>query len=176
MKDIWKKIGNYLKAVSILAACAVVCGCASNITKNEMQIEMALTAPLSKTRSVAIQVPKDGSWSFSDKSHIYEGSGQQTAAVFQKIFSGYAKNVSLVKCQRSDCERSDGYFVVLQILDWEKWNHAGSYNKDRVAIRVTVFDAVTDKMISSNILQASGYLGIQDLLDSLVPGYVQSLY
>lgn len=165
-----------MKTAWILLACVVVSGCADNRPRNEVQTELALTSPLSKARAVAIQVPDDGSFN----SRPYAGSGQQTAAVFGKIFSGYAANVSLVKCPGNECERGAGYFVALRILSWEHRATSWSGNRERITIRVTVFDAATDKLVAANILQASGSAvstqGSQTLLDPLVSDYVRSLY
>jgi Domain of unknown function (DUF4823) len=165
-----------MKTAWILLACVAVAGCAENRPRNEVQTELALASPLSKARAVAIQVPDDGS--FDGKP--YAGSGQQTAAVFRKVFSGHAANVALAKCQGNECERGAGYFVALRILSWEDRATSWSGNRERITIRVTVFDAATDKRVAASILQTSGSAvsaqGPQALLDSLVSDYVRSLY
>jgi len=142
-----------------------------------MQTMVNLDDPLAPAIGVAIQIPRDAEYG----GKVYEGSGWQAADALRQAFDRFSQGVSIVDCPDDQCDRGGGYFVALTILHWEDRATGWSGRRDRVTLRVTVYDTRLNHRLTSSILQSQGSNGaasghVQTLLTSLAEKYVSSLY
>lgn len=170
-----------MKKILILLVAIFIVGCSSSYKQE------STSKPLMKLhakKSVLIAVPANGN--FDDK--YYKESGIQTAKATLEAFKHHTKHVSIVEsCRSVDClsasdAKSAYYFVVPEILHWEDRNTEWSGKKDKIAIRITVYDAASLEIISSTTLSGKSKWATfggdhpQDLLPEPVKSYVDSLY
>jgi hypothetical protein len=147
----------------------------------------ALTTPVSKLlsgKSVVIATPENGS--YSDK--VYSTSGKTTATAVQSAFAHHANNVVVsAECRDLDCLKNAypsgyDYFVVPQILHWEDRATEWSGIRDKLEIKLTVYDAVDWRVLASNVITGKSKWATfggdhpQDLLPHPLAEYVSTLY
>lgn len=160
---------------AILPAAALLAACQSDAGLYQTQVLTPPEAPLSRSREVVIQMPADGSF----RGAVYYGSGRDSGNALQRSFAEFASKASLVRCVPGACDRGSGYFVVAQVLNWEDRATGWSGNRDRIAMKVTISDAVTGKVLSSHVVLSAGTLTVRlssDLLPSTTSRFVGSLY
>jgi len=111
---------------------------------------------LDRQKAVYITVPRDGAY----ESKIYHGSGQIVAQAVASAFSQFAAQVHVAESQLTNDEaiaftkdHGAGYMVVPTITHWEQRATEWSGRPSRMAIRVTIVDAVTGNQISSTSLE-----------------------
>lgn len=162
--------------VAILAG-----GCVSTFEHRELK---SVSVALDSTKGVLISTPKDG-W-YENKQ--YRNSGVMTASAIRSAFSRHASRVDVVDtCHGVDCLASIdieefGYYVKPEILHWEDRATEWSGKRDRVEIRLAIFDAVTEaELASSSYVGKSKWATFggdhpQDLLAEPTNKYVSDLY
>jgi hypothetical protein len=156
----------------------VATGCASTYQQK------ALTVPAGKmaaTGSLLIATPEDGSYNGKP----YPGSGAATAQAVRSAFARYSNQVAMSPCREVACLRAEApatYLVVPQILHWEDRNTEWSGKKDKIEIKVTVYDGATGAEISNQLISGKSKWATfggdhpQDLLPEPLNTYVASLY
>ena len=170
-----------MRYLILFVALGLVSGCAATY---EQKVLMAPIAKLQKDKSILIATPSNG----SHGSKEYPDSGKSTALVFRSAFGRYSNNIAVsAECMNFDCLKSKqfssaDYFVVPEILQWEDRNTEWSGIKDKLEIKVTVYDARHGKELSTTIISGkskwmtSGGDHPQDLLPEPIGQYVESLY
>lgn len=163
----------------LTAALAISCTSTYRLT--------ALSDPgnaLEPGRSVAIASPTNGSYGGKE----YAGSSQSTAIAVRAAFARHAREVTIVNgCDRLDClmeqaGRDADYLVVPEILQWEDRATEWSGIKDKLEIKLSIYDAKTGNQLGASTLAGnSKWLTFggdhpQDLLPELIGRYVESLF
>jgi Domain of unknown function (DUF4823) len=170
-----------MRYVTLFVAFSIVSGCASTYE------ETLLTAPTQKLqsgKSILIATPRNGFY----ESKEYPASGRTTALAIHAAFSRYANNIVVsAECSDLDCLKSSqsasaDYYVVPEILHWEDRNTEWSGIKDKLEIKVAVYDATNGTELSNTIISGKskwmtfGGDHPQDLLPEPLKKYVESLY
>jgi hypothetical protein len=163
---------------AILVFAILVSGCVSTYRQ---QTVSAASTTLTPGSSVLIAVPQDATYG----SERYPGSGNTVAAAVRSAFARYASKTDLAQnCDRMECMATASgydYYVVPEILHWEDRATEWSGKRDKVELKVTVFDA-QQSVVASQIIQGkSKWVTLggdrpQDLLPEPLTAYVQSLY
>jgi len=169
---------------NVLVLSAVVSsllGCTSTYRQN------VLTSPsvkLSNTASVLVATPTNGSYGGKE----YAGSGASSASVVRSAFAHHSSDVDVsqdckdFKCLHSEDNAAHDYFVIPEILHWEDRNTEWSGKKDKIEIKVSVFDGKNGNLLSSTVISGLSKWATfggdhpQDLLQEPIKAYVQSLY
>ena len=165
----------------IVLALSTLVGCVSTYN------QQVLTAPSSKLlqgKSVAIATPVNGS--YSDK--VYAGSGNTTASAVQAAFALHTNSIVVssdckdLPCLKSTYASGYDYFVVPQILQWEDRATEWSGKRDKIEIKLTVFDAIDGHVVASDVITGKSKWATfggdhpQDLLPDPLKQYVATLY
>jgi hypothetical protein len=165
----------------LLALVFVVSGCTSTYTKTTVSEP---TVVLQRGKNVAIAVPENGFY----ETKQYAESGHSTALAVQAAFAKFAGRTSIVsECKTLPClEEKMGtesdYLVVPEILHWEDRATEWSGKKDKLEIKLSVYDAKTGKELASAVLAGKSKWGTfggdhpQDLLPEPIDGYVATLF
>jgi len=157
-----------------------LCACTSTLTRDPVS---APQIKLERGGKIALATPANGSYSGRE----YVGSGADTAMAAKAAFAKYATEVEVVaSCRVVSCLReaapSAKYFIVPEILHWEDRSTEWSGKKDRLEVKISVFDATNDKELASSLLSGKskwmtfGGDHPQDLLPTLIGGYADTLY
>lgn len=165
---------HFIVGVLLLASCA---------SQYRRDVISAPSSKLERHKSVVVATPKNG---FYDNRE-YRSSGRETAAVVQSAFSRFASNVVVnAKCSEIGCLKSEtsnyDYLVIPEILHWEDRNTEWSGKPDRVEVKLTVWDNLSGKELSSVIISGKSKWATlggdhpQDLLPEPIGQYVQTLY
>jgi hypothetical protein len=165
--------------IPTVACLALVAGCVSTYQQK------TLTAPAGKlaaTGTVAIATPEDGSYNGKP----YPGSGAATAQALRSAFARYSNGIRVssqcrdVACLRAEAQ-ADAY-VVPQILHWEDRNTEWSGKKDKIEIKITVYDGKSGSELSNQLISGKSKWATfggdhpQDLLQDPLDAYVATLY
>ncbi len=163
---------------ALLLVPVVLTGCASTYN---MEVLKSPSGKLQRTHSVAIQTPSNGS--FGGQS--YSGSGKMTAGAFKSGFSKYSSDVKSVSDGKT---RSDYaglkkmYYVEPKILHWEERATEWSGKRDKIEIKVNVYDTSSMNNVSSVVFTGkSKWLTLggdhpQELLPKPIEDYLKTLY
>jgi hypothetical protein len=142
------------------------------------------TAKLATGSSVLIATPANGTYG----GKTYSGSGPATAQAVQSAFHRYTNSVGIVSaCSDFDCLlRTSGgsakYYVVPVILHWEDRATEWSGKRDKIEIKLMVFDGETGLELSSAVIAGKSKWATfggdhpQDLLVEPISEHVQGLY
>ncbi|UMO89117.1 DUF4823 domain-containing protein [Pectobacterium sp. PL64] len=156
-------------------------GCSAKYNSTAIQKNEEL---LIKNKEIVIAVPANGIYSTQE----YAGSGSSTANVIKAAFLRYSDNVKTIsECSNMNClvsksPVSDGYYIVPQILHWEDRATEWSGIPDKMEVKITIYKADNQKLLSSVILSGKSKFATfggdhpQDLLPAPVSEYVASLY
>jgi hypothetical protein len=158
-----------------------VVGCTSTYTRSDQSTP---TVKLEPGKVVAIATPGNGAYGGKE----YAGSGSSTATVVRAAFAKFARETNIVPdCQTLSCltERigaNADYLVVPEILHWEDRNTEWSGKKDRLEVKLTIYDGRTTKVLAATSLAGKSKWATfggdhpQDLLPEPINGYVASLF
>jgi hypothetical protein len=170
-----------MRYLTILVACSIASGCASTYE------ETLLTAPtqqLQTGKSILVATPANGFYGEKE----YSGSGQMTAQAIRVAFARYTNDISVSEqCNNLQCLMDNesafvGYYVVPEILHWEARNTEWSGKKDKLEIKLGIYDAPDGTELSSTIISGKSKWATfggdhpQDLLPEPLNKYVESLY
>jgi len=170
-----------MKRTLLLALLLVISGCTSTYTK------MTLSQPstvLQRGKTVAIATPDDGFY----ETKQYRGSGQSTAQAARAAFAKFAAQTSVLPeckvlaCLKETSAVGSDYLVVPEILHWEDRNTEWSGIKDKLEIKLSVYDAKTGKELAATVLAGKskwmtfGGDHPQDLLQEPIDAYVATLF
>ncbi len=170
-----------MRYVTLLVAFSIVSGCASTYE------ETLLTAPTQKLqsgKSILIATPSNGFY----ESKEYSASGRMTAHAVRSAFAHYTNNITVsTECKHLDCLKNSqsvsvDYYVVPEILHWEDRNTEWSGIKDKIEIKLAVYDATAGTELSTTIISGKSKWATfggdhpQDLLPEPLNKYVASLY
>ncbi len=170
-----------MRYLTLLAAICFVSGCASTYEQTPLKTP---TQQLQSGKSILIATPKNGFYENKE----YPASGRMTALAIHAAFARYANNVAVSsECSNLDCLKNSqsaavDYFVVPEILHWEDRNTEWSGKKDKLEIKVAVYDAADGTELSNIIISGESKWATfggdhpQDLLPEPINQYVASLY
>ena len=170
-----------MKYLTLFVVFCIASGCASTYEQTPLK---APTQQLQSGKSIVIATPKNGFYESID----YPASGRTTALAVHSAFARYASNVEVsTECSDLDClivnqSTTVGYFVVPEILHWEDRNTEWSGIKDKLEIKLAVYDARDGTELSNTIISGKskwvtfGGDHPQDLLPEPLNKYVESLY
>lgn len=159
----------------------VLMGCSSTYTRSDLSIP---TVILERGKVVAIATPANGSYGGKE----YSGSGQNTATVVRAAFAKFARETSVVAdCQTLSCltekmGATADYLVIPEILHWEDRATEWSGIKDKLEVKLAVYDARSGKELAASSLAGKSRWATfggdhpQDLLPEPINGYVASLF
>ncbi len=141
-------------------------------------------AALAQGRPVLISIPRDATF----RDIRYSGSGGYMARAAARAFRRHAAAVEVTAtCHGPEClARPEGdpfgYYVQPDILHWEDRATAWSRRRDRVEVRLTVYDLYTGLPLAAQVVEGRSPGGTlqtdrpEDLLDAPIAAYVDSLY
>jgi len=159
----------------------LIWGCASTYEQT------SLTEPTQKLqsgRSILIATPSNGFYETKE----YSGSGRATALAVRNAFARHSNNIVVsAECDNLDCLRNSDsasfdYYVVPEILHWEDRNTEWSGKKDKLEVKVAVYDATENTALSTTIISGKSKWATfggdhpQDLLPEPIGEYVDSLF
>lgn len=158
----------------------MMAGCAGTYNSDTLK---ALNSKLSRNAPVTIITPTNGQFG----EITYSQSGQATAASIKSAFMDFADEVYAEKhCDLKDCfsdlKSSDGYLVYPEILHWEDRATEWSGIRDKVTIKIIVYNIRTKTKLSSTIINGESSFWTlggdhpQDLIDEPINKYISSLY
>jgi len=170
-----------MRYLTLIIAISLASGCASTYEQT------SLTAPTEKLqsgKSILIATPSNGFYEAKE----YSGSGDTTARAVRSAFARYSNNVAVSpECSNLECLKSSqstpvDYYVVPEILHWEDRNTEWSGIKDKLEVKVAVYDAKDGTELSTTIISGKSKWATfggdhpQDLLPEPINKYVESLY
>ena len=173
-----------MRTISYLLVSIVLSGCAGTGQYLDKYTLKSLDKPLLRDASVSIQIPQNG----SHKRIVYQESGRKTAAAFKTEFDRYASSTKLIEdcswkaCLEAASQDASSYFVGIEIVHWEERQTAWSGKRDRMTLKIAVYDVTNGRELTSTFLQgastANSFGGdhAEDMLPDIVSPYVSSLY
>ncbi len=169
----------------VLLTCLIVglTGCASI---QQIRPHQYSSAPsLNLDGSAYIMVPSDGK--YMDKN--YQGSGSMTAQILESSFLRYLRRVEISKeviglkeSFRIAQKGSFMYLIYPKITHWEDRATEWSGIRDKVDVKINIFQSDTEKQLDSVMLRSKGtwftFGGYhpQDILRKAIDRYVDSLF
>ena len=170
-----------MRYIVLLVTIFFASGCASTYKQTDLN---APTQKLERGKSILIATPSNGSYDGKE----YTGSGQSTALAVRSAFARHSNNITVfaecsnLQCLKSSSAPSVDYYVVPEILHWEDRNTEWSGIKDKLEIKVSIYDATDGTELSTTIISGKskwvtfGGDHPQDLLPEPLGKYVDSLY
>ncbi len=167
---------NCLVLVTIFTA-----GCTSTYTRSD---QANPTAKLEPDKIVAIAMPANGSYGGKE----YVGSGSSTATSVRAAFAKFARETIVVPdCQTLSCLTQKAganadYLVVPEILHWEDRNTEWSGKKDKLEVKISIYDARSTKLLAASLLAGKSKWATfggdhpHDLLPEPINDYVATLF
>ena len=137
--------------LSLFLLAFIISGCTSTYTQTTLSEP---TVTLQSGKVVVIAIPVNGSYEGKE----YSGSGRSTALAVRAAFAKFASETSIImECQTLSCltekaGTSTDYLVVPEILHWEDRATEWSGIKDKLEIKLSVYDARTGKELAATIL------------------------
>jgi hypothetical protein len=140
---------------------------------------------LDPAAAILVSTPSDGNY----EEIRYPGSGDSTSHAVVSAFSRYAARVDRLS-ETMDCpealERADAgtykYLACPTIMHWEDRATEWSGKRDRVAIRLQVFEIASGRIIDSVLIEGKSKWATfggdhpQDLLSDPIDRHVATLY
>jgi hypothetical protein len=170
-----------MRTCFIIAVIVFLSGCVSTYRN---QVVQPPTSRLDRSKGVYISTPKDGWYGKIE----YKNSGKMTASAVKAAFARFSNNTYVSdKCLGRECLKiiptdQYGYYVEPEILHWEDRATEWSGIRDRMEIKISVYDAKSGAEIASSVLTGRSKWATfggdhpQDLLPEPVNRYVESLY
>lgn len=170
-----KKLYVLLSTTVIVAS-----GCASTYQRNDIG---SFDSKLATGGSVLVATPTNGSYGGKE----YSGSGESAAQAVRSAFERHSNSVTISStCKDIECLRANGvsadYLVVPVILHWEDRATEWSGKKDKMELKLAVFDGKSGGELHSTVISGKSKWATfggdhpQDLLNEPVNEYVSSLY
>ncbi|PNU20620.1 DUF4823 domain-containing protein [Geothermobacter hydrogeniphilus] len=170
-----------MRKFSIFVSIFLLVGC----TASYQQLDLAIPQQrLEKSKSVLIATPKNGFYGSTE----YNFSGQMTAIAINAAFSKFSPNVRVdSRCSELSClKKTSGdkfdYLVIPEILHWEERATEWSGKPDRIEVKLTIYDSITDAVLAATTIKGKSKWATfggdhpQDLLPDPLNKYVSSLY
>jgi hypothetical protein len=113
-------------------------------------------AKLSPDSSVLITVPKDGAFN----GRVYSGSGQQTAEATRNALTHRLTRVSLAAATTTEAGLAEAgaggytYLCIPEVLHWEDRATEWSGKRDKIEVKLTVYEVSSGKIIKSAIISS----------------------
>ena len=160
------------------------CSSANKGASYETQVLTPVTTALDHQMTVLMAIPANGVY----ESFVYQDSGKDVAEAFRIEFAKFSDQVQIAQgCSGRDCLDSvpadfSGYFVDLEIMHWEDRQTAWSGRRDRVTLKVAIYQMPGSIKISDVFLQgvgmhkAMGNDHVKDMFPEIIPQYVEGLY
>jgi Domain of unknown function (DUF4823) len=167
--------------IGVLLLAIAATGCTSTYTQSTLA---SPTVKLAVGKIIAIANPANGSYGGKE----YAGSGQSTATAVRAAFAKFAKETSVIaECQTVSCltekvGATADYLVVPEILRWEDRATEWSGIKDKLEVKLSVYDAKSGKELAASALAGKSKWATfggdhpQDLLPDPIDRYVESLF
>lgn len=173
-----------MRVLNLILVIFLIAGCTASYQVNSLS-GAADTHRLDKHKIVYIAIPQDGAY----ESRLYYGSGQTVAQTVATAFSRVATRVHIAEKQLTNEETIDfarklgaGYVAVPTIAHWEQRATEWSGRPSKMAIRVTIFDAISGNQISSTSIEGRSRImsftstSPESLLKDPLAQYVNNLY
>jgi hypothetical protein len=169
-----------MRKLAAIILASVLCGCTATYTQAPVR---APRIKLPSGANVAVATPRNGTYG----SKVYDDSGRATADAVRAAFARYAGEITVVaECQNAACLREKvpfaSYLAVPEILHWEDRATEWSGKKDKLEIRLSIYDVATLDLIASTVIAGKSKWATfggdhpQDLLPQPLNEYVGSLY
>lgn len=170
-----------MQRMVLLLLSVIVAGCTATYTQSDLP---GPTVKLELRKVVAIATPANGSYGGKE----YAGSGLSTAIAVRAAFAKFARETSVVAdCQTLSCltekiGTNADYLVVPEILHWEDRNTEWSGIKDKLEVKLAIYDARSAKLLAASSLAGKSKWATfggdhpQDLLPEPINDYVASLF
>lgn len=169
-----------MKSILLLIGLVALTGCSAHYRSTEMKTS---TEKLKQNVPILISIPEDGFYG----STVYLGSGHETASAIQTAFLHYSDKVILSNsCKEIEClsqlASSESYLVIPQILNWEDRATEWSGKRDKLEVKISVYNSSNMMLINSTIFNGEskfitwGGDHPQDLLAEPVNSYISKLY
>jgi Domain of unknown function (DUF4823) len=170
-----------MRYLMLLIVLGLICGCTSTYKQEDLSPP---SAKLLNGKSILIASPSDGFY----EDHEYPGSGKSTAEAFHSAFARHSNTVVVSdQCKDLTCLKSlpsnpSDYYVVPEILHWEDRATEWSGIKDKLEVKVALYNAKDSKAMCITIISGKskwmtfGGDHPEDLLSEPVNTFVESLY
>ena len=170
-----------MRNLFLLLIVVLLSGCASTYSRVDTSQPIV---NLNEEKSVLIATPANGSYNDTE----YPSSGKMLAQAVKAVFEKFSADVELsetcrdLSCLKRNSEKTVGYYVVPEIIHWEDRATEWSGRRDKVEIKLMVFDGKTSEKLASTIISGKSKLMTfggdhpQDLLEEPLWEYVDSLY
>jgi hypothetical protein len=168
-------------ALAVVALTVIASGCTSTYSQSTLAQP---TGKLAKEKSVVVATPADGFY----ESKQYSGSGRMTAQAVSAAFANFSAATTVVpECQNLACLQegkysSFDYYVIPEILHWEDRNTEWSGKKDKLEVKVSIYEGGSWKELASTVISGKSKWATfggdhpQDLLPEPLKEYIESLY
>lgn len=172
---------NLSKAFAGAAVAVLLSSCASTYQQK------ALTTPAGKLvqgKTVLIATPENGAYG----KESYGSSGASTAQAVKQGFARYTNAVSIsskcrdLSCLKAEASVASDYYVVPTILHWEDRATEWSGKKDKIEIKLTIYDGRDGTEIANQIISGKSKWATfggdhpEDLLPDPIASFLQSIY
>jgi hypothetical protein len=170
-----------MRRIGLVLLTVIATGCVATYTRSDLARE---PVKLQTDRVVAIATPANGSYGGRE----YSGSGVSTAAAVRAAFAKFARDATVIQeCKTLSClqsqvgDRAD-YIVIPEILHWEDRATEWSGIKDKLEVKLAVYDARSGDLLASSALAGKSKWATfggdhpQDLLPEPINAYVSSLF
>lgn len=170
-----------MRTLGIVLAVIVISGCTATYTRTEVAQP---SAKLQRGKSVAIATPANGSY----EGKVYTDSGNQAALAVRAAFAKFASETTVIAdcttlaCLKDKAAPGTDYLVVPEILHWEDRATEWSGIKDKLEIKISIYDSQCGSALASEVLSGKSKWATfggdhpQDLLPGPIDGYVATLY
>lgn len=168
--------------ISILMLLATMLfGCAS---VHEQNVLIRPTAKLIKGKSIVIATPTNGFYESTE----YPASGKTTAFAIRSAFAKFSNTITVVpECKDLVClkgiqKTGFDYYIIPEILHWEDRATEWSGKRDKIEIKVLIYEGQSWKELASAIISGTSKWATfggdhpQDLLPEPLNKYAESLY
>ena len=170
-----------MRIAVLIIVIVTIFGC----TSTYQQIDVTgPAAKLLKGGSVVIATPANGSYGTRE----YPLSGSMTAQAVRAAFAKFTNTISVsADCSELECLKKNAashfdYCVIPEILQWEDRSTEWSGIKDKLEIKLSIFDGTNWTLLASTILSGKSRWATfggdhpQDLLPEPLDEYIGSLY
>ena len=171
----------YMFRIQVIAIACVLAGCSSTY---KQEVVTAPTSALTAGSSVVIAIPANGSYN----GRVYVSSGSATTDALRSAFARHTNNIVIsTDCKDIGCFKGAkgvhyDYYVVPQILHWEDRATEWSGKKDKLEIKLTVYNGTDWTEVSNFVVSGKSKWATfggdhpEDLLAAPIDGFVSTLY
>jgi hypothetical protein len=169
-----------MRSISMPIILILLCGCTATY-KHDTVLDAGVA--LVRGKSIGVVTPANGSYEGKE----YANSGASTSLAIRAAFARFADvSAVLSECRDLACAMQQSpayaYYVVPEILHWEDRATEWSGIKDKLEVKLSVYDGHTSEGLVTTIISGKSKWATlggdhpQDLLSEPVDAFVRSLY